>query len=84
MALKKSQNTSFGIVVQDAYHRIESLRLVNKEKMQFNVCAYADVNAAPFMSNMYTCVYDIKGENPIKQAYVYIKSLSEFEGAADC
>jgi len=84
MALKKSQNTSFGIVVQDAYHRIESLRLVNKERMQFSVCSYADINATPFMANMYSCVYDIRGENPIKQAYVYIKALSEFESAVDC
>jgi hypothetical protein len=84
MALKKSQNTSFGIVVQDAYHRIESLRLVNKEKMQFSVCAYADVNAIPFMSNLYSCAYDLTGENPLKQAYAHIKTLSDFDGAVDC
>jgi hypothetical protein len=28
--------------------------------------------------------YDITGENPIKQAYLYLKTLPEFATATDC
>ena len=84
MALKKSQDSSFGIVVKNAYSRVESLRLLNKQKMQFNACTYADVDAAPFMSNLYSCAYDIAGENPIAQAYAHLKTLEDFADAVDC
>jgi hypothetical protein len=46
-----------------------------------------------FMSNQfgevleerpYFFAYDINGENPIKQAYLYLKTLPEFASATDC
>jgi hypothetical protein len=37
------------------------------------------------LSNVYDVFnYDINGENPIKQVYIYLKSLPEFAGAVDC
>lgn len=84
MALKMKQKSSFGIEVQDAYHRIEGISLLSKERIQFSVCVYADVNSAPFMSNIYSCGYNLSGENPIKQAYEYVKNLPEFSNAQDC
>ena len=32
----------------------------------------------------YQFVYDINGENPIKQAYLHLKTLPEFATATDC
>jgi hypothetical protein len=28
--------------------------------------------------------YDIDGENPVRQAYLHLKTLPEFAGATDC
>ena len=38
----------------------------------------------PFNTKTYSCAYDINGENPIKQAYLYLKTLPEFASATDC
>jgi hypothetical protein len=31
-----------------------------------------------------SCKYDITGNNPIAQAYMYLKTLPEFASAKDC
>jgi len=34
--------------------------------------------------NNITTNYDLDGENPIKQAYIHLKTLPEFADAVDC
>jgi len=83
MALLKTKTTDFGIEVTDAYNRVENVRLDGKNTIAFSVRAYAPNSSRFFSEVSYFCVYDIAGENPIKQAYEHLKTLPEFAGAAD-
>jgi len=84
MALKLTKTTESGLEVKDAYVRVEQITLRGKENISFQVKAYKNKDLPSFEENFYGCAYDINGENPIKQAYLHLKSLPEFAGAVDC
>lgn len=84
MALAKTVNTVHGLQVVNAYHRVEGIRFVGKDKMIFHVRASLDGLKPHFGDDQYECAYDISGDNPIKQAYKHLKTLQEFAGATDC
>jgi hypothetical protein len=85
MALKKTSQTAFGIEVADAYHRVEGLKLVGKDQIAFQVRSYKDNSGLPHFADAAAgCAYNLNGENPIKQAYVYLKTTPEFADAQDC
>lgn len=83
MALAKTITTPFGIEITDAYHRVEDITISNKTEMNISLAIYADKTARPVSTRGFLAVYDIAGENPIKQAYEHLKTLPEFAGAAD-
>ena len=83
MALKKNTTTQHGIDVSGAYHRIEALTIKSKDLMRFHIRAYVSVDKPFFQENVFDASYDLAGENPIKQAYEYIKTLDAFAGAED-
>jgi len=56
----------------------------DKAEMTFSVQTCAQSNGDPLTYVYYTTRYDMDGENPFKQAYEYLKTLPEFEGATDC
>jgi hypothetical protein len=84
MALKLTKTTETGFTSNDAYHRVENTAIYSKNKMAFVVKIYNDTNKESFDAKTFTCEYDLNGENPIKQAYLHLKTLPEFEGAVDC
>jgi hypothetical protein len=84
MALKKLIQTPFGVDVQDAYHRVENVLLISKKKIQFQVRASLDGVKPHFNDVAHECDYDIEGNNPIHQAYTYLKTLPVFDSAVDC
>jgi hypothetical protein len=85
MALKQKISTVSGIEVDDAYHRVERVTLVNKSSITFAVNAYKDSEIEAYItSKFYSCEYNISGNNPIAQAYMHLKTLEEFIGAVDC
>jgi hypothetical protein len=84
MALKKSVITVHGFNVADAYHRVEGLSFESKDKINFQVRSSIDGSKPHFADAGYNCVYDLNGNNPIKQAYDHLKTLPEFSGATDC
>lgn len=84
MALQKTITTPYGIEVPDAYFRVEYVRVTSKTSIQFNVYGYADPSKQFIVESLESCAYDLNGDNPIKQAYAYLKTLPEFEGAIDC
>jgi hypothetical protein len=84
MALKKTIVTVYGIECVDAYHRVEGLRFVGKDCVGFQLRASKDGVLPHFSDVQMSCNYDIKGDNPIKQAYIYLKTLPEFADAEDC
>lgn len=84
MALNKTTISSQGFEAINAYHRVEGLCLVTNQTISFRVRAYKDVAFPAFADSRYSCAYNINGNNPIKQAYEYLKTLPEFANATDC
>jgi hypothetical protein len=84
MALRKTIVMPQGYEVENAYHRIESLTVHPKDAMTFMLRGYADVTKPSFIEFVMTCEYSLDGDNPIKQAYEFLKTTSEFDGAEDC
>jgi hypothetical protein len=84
MALSKTTTSPHGFEATSAYHRVEGVSLITNASMTFRVRAYKDASFPAFADDGYSCAYDINGENPIKQAYLYLKTLPEFATATDC
>lgn len=84
MALAQTVDSDFGVSIENAYHRVEGVQLVTKDRIFFSVKSYKDVEKPNFASCGYECFYDLDGDNPIKQAYEYLKTLPKFADATDC
>lgn len=84
MAFKKDVITVHGLPVVDAYHRVEHVEIIEKTKIKFRLRSYTTIEFPHFSDIEYNADYDISGENPIAQAYLYLKTLPEFSGAVDC
>jgi len=87
MALQKNIKlaVNFGIEVEipNAYIKVKNVDC-SKEKTTYTV-SIKKSNDGMLVHNVYgNFNYDINGENPIKQAYLHIKTLPEFAGAIDC
>lgn len=87
MALSKSitlvNNFEEESLFQDAYLRVA--RVDATKTLATIELSYYKNNAASFLVTRYfTFTLDLEGPNPIKQAYEYLKTLPEFEGAVDC
>lgn len=84
MALKKTVSTVHGFVATDSYHRVEAVRLKDKSTIEFHVRSYLDASKPCFSEKIVQAPYSLGGDNPMKQAYIYLKSTDEFSGAEDC
>jgi hypothetical protein len=85
MAIELTVTTPQGFEATNAYHRIENITIQNKETISFALCAYKDnTQKIAFDTKGMSCKYDITGNNPIAQAYMYLKTLPEFASAKDC
>jgi hypothetical protein len=84
MALSQTITTTFGITVNDAYHRVEGVRLTSKDVIAFQCRAYVDASKPHIADTEHTCSHDLDGPNPIRQAYLHLKTLPEFANATDC
>jgi len=85
MALEKTVSTPHGFLSENSYHRVENIKIRNKNTMDFHVKSYKSKNdLIPFNLMGFGCAYSIDGENPISQAYAHLKTLPEFAGAIDC
>lgn len=84
MALKKTITSSFGFEAVNAYHRVEAVMLENKDKINFYVRSYKENGLPFFTEQVLSCEYNIAGDNPIRQAYLHLKTLPEFADAMDC
>jgi hypothetical protein len=85
MALQKTVTTPQDFDAVDAYHRVNGVTLISKSKINFSVQSFKNKDAlVAFASEQHSCLYDLTGNNPIAQAYYYLKTLPEFAGAKDC
>jgi hypothetical protein len=84
MALAKTVLSVHGFQAVNAYHRVEGVQ-VEKDRMAFQVRSYKDNTGFPhFSDSSFNCAYDLVGNNPLMQAYEYLKTLPEFADATDC
>lgn len=86
MALTKPFQIAQGVSAPNAYIRIEAVNLVKGETTSATIHVYPSQAAStdPIRTLCYGFDYSPDGENPIKQAYLHLKTLPEFEGAIDC
>lgn len=86
MALKKTTDTSFGIRIDDAYHRVVGVSWSKTSVCGFSVASFAtgQVGEAPFALNSHEFKPTVEGDNFIAQAYEHLKTLPEFADAVDC
>jgi hypothetical protein len=87
MALTKQivLKSNFGddVVFNNAYITVQTV-FCTKSDMSMNVLIYKEQNGLVIDAKQYFSSLDLTGLNPIKQAYGYLKTLPEFEGATDC
>lgn len=88
MALKKTyeetkQGFSGTLVCHDAYFKVET---VSGSKSQLDILVIVSSNDEFIASKRYAFKPSVENgsTNFIKQAYLYLKTLPEFEGAVDC
>ncbi|WP_338615559.1 hypothetical protein [Pigmentiphaga sp. CHJ604] len=83
MALKKTV-THRGVEVPDCY--IKVARYVGTKSSLSVVVDYkAGADAEPLYDESYFVEpFELYADNPVRQAYLYLKTLPEFAGAVDC
>ena len=81
MALSKTI-TFKGITVTDAYLKVWQIS-GDKSQIKFGLGYFSTANSEMFDSKTFEMAYDIDGENSIRQAYEYLKSLPDFADAGD-
>lgn len=84
MALSKTTTTQHGFEAINAYHRVESVSISGKDRIGFWLKSYKNLENTAFAEKPMVAPYNLTGENPIKQAYMHLKTLPEFAGATDC
>ena len=84
MALKKTVITNHGFDSVNAYHRVENINIKEKDKIDFCVRSYKNIGLPAFNDEVFQCSYNLNGNNPIKQAYEYLKKTEKFKDAIDC
>jgi hypothetical protein len=84
MALQKSTEI-MGLSTKNAYYQVVSVKELGKNGAIAVVHGFTnDSKEHSFYKNEFAFAYDMSGENPIKQAYEYIKTLPEFADAVNC
>jgi len=87
MALQKNikikDNLGSDIEFNDSYIKIARVECTKNEN-NFLIEFKKDPNSDPYQLQYINAPYDINAENPIKQAYLHLKTLPEFSDATDC
>jgi hypothetical protein len=82
MALQKTL-TIKGVTIPNAYICVGKFS-GTKERYTFQVEIKAAADQEPIVTQEQSCEVDLNGENIIKQAYLFLKSTSEYVDAVDC
>jgi hypothetical protein len=72
---------NYQVLIQDVYVKVETV-FSSKTKATAVVSYANDKNKLAQRS--FEFQYDLNGFNPIKQAYLHLKTLPEFADAVDC
>lgn len=86
MALLQSLSMKVGsrsVEFDGAYARVSEYH-GTKSRMSFVVAWSETLGTDMLRQDTYMCDLDINGENPVRQAYLHLKTLPEFTTATDC
>jgi hypothetical protein len=86
MALQKNIKIEMcgkNIEFNNAYIKIKNFN-GDKNRILFFTKTLNEKDGELITESAYDFDYNINGENPIKQAYLHLKTLPEFAGATDC
>ena len=82
---KKVYKNNFGIDTSLTTYIVVENMCGNKKELSFSVYYYTDENKSILVdSKAFFFVPTLEGDNFIKQAYSYLKSLPEYADAIDC
>ena len=70
-------------IFEDVYLKVTSFS-GSKETVSFDLSAFKEKDGVLLQKQEYVIAIDLEGPNPIKQAYLHLKSLPEFADAVDC
>lgn len=84
LSINLEASTQFGTIkVLDCYVRVLNVE-VSKTEIGVRTQYLKNANGGLLQEQRYVFPYDINGENPIKQAYLHLKTLPEFANSVDC
>lgn len=99
MSLKKDFNIQGNVTVKDAIIKIEELVINNGGPVIIKICVYNSLDEKDTKEKAFESRYRVEGDNfneifvesviktenksSLSQAYVYLKTLPEFNGAID-
>jgi hypothetical protein len=87
MALQKNITINYRgdieVNIENAYIKVDRVDC-NKSSMSIHKHIKRSQNEPALFAEIISCDYNLNGENPIKQAYLYLKTLPEFVDAIDC
>ena len=87
MALSKTitlvDNFNESITFNNAYVKVVQAS-ITKETCAATYKILKQVNGQELTHNTVCFSFDLEGPNPIKQAYLHLKTLPEFSNATDC
>lgn len=81
--LTRTNNFGQETDLPDSYIKIVSAH-VTKDEIQACINVFTKKEGKNLLTELCVLPHDIDGPNPIKQAYLYLKTLPEFADAVDC
>jgi hypothetical protein len=81
--LQLTDNFNRDILFEDAYVKVSQFT-GDKNTVLIVYCIYDAKDKNQLEERRVTFFLDLEGPNPIKQAYLHLKSLPEFADAVDC
>ena len=85
MALTQDYLTAWDFTIPSAYFKVTSVTIESKTAMTVFVRVLANKDCSnAVLETRYSAEYNLDGPNPIKQAYLHLKTLPEFSDAEDC
>jgi hypothetical protein len=82
-SLTKTDNFGQQVLLSSLYIKVASA-FVTKSEVQAAVIALTAAGGTAVFSETHSFFLDLSGPNPIKQAYLHLKTLPEFSEAVDC
>jgi len=81
--IKLTDNFEIEVEIPNVYIKIQSVDC-SKENTTYTISFNKEKDGVVLYNKYGNLDYDLNGENPIKQAYLHLKTLPEFADAVDC